>query len=276
MSKEVDNLVKDIKDVKIQGANEIALAGIRVVAIHSDKNSINKILSTRSTEPLLQNSLKIIRNSINKKKTAKKLIGYIEDSKFEIARKGAKLIKNNMNIFSHCHSSSVMEILKYAKKFEKKEFVVYTLEVEPLLQGRKTARELAKAGIKVIIFPDLAAEQALSKCDLFLFGADAFLKGGVVNKLGTSLLCELAKTHSIPHYSCGVSLKYTNKVKIEKRSGKEVWNERNKNIDVENPAFDFTKKKYLTGVISELGVKTYSEFIKFASNTFNILNKIHE
>jgi translation initiation factor 2B subunit (eIF-2B alpha/beta/delta family) len=159
--------------------------------------------------------------------------------------------------------------LKYAKRIQKKKFVVYTLEVEPLLQGRKTAEELAEAGIKTIIFPDLAAEQALKKCDIFFFGADAFLKDAVVNKIGTSMLCKLANELKIPNYSCGVSLKYAHKIKIETRSGREVWDEKNDKITVVNPAFDVTKYKFLSGIISEFGVLNSKQFVKHASKTID-------
>jgi translation initiation factor 2B subunit (eIF-2B alpha/beta/delta family) len=272
-SAKFDQIVKEIKDVKIQGANNIAMSGISATLIKSDKESIKKVISARPTEPLLQNSIKIIEKSKNKNQTAKRLISYIEKSKSKIGYFGSYLIKDNMNIFSHCHSSSVIEIIKYAKKVEKKNFVVYTLEVEPLLQGRKTAEELAKFGIKVVIFPDLAAENALKSCDIFLFGADAFLKDGVVNKIGTSLLCDVAKEHKIPVYSCGVSLKFTKNVKIEQRPGREVWDERNKNIQIVNPAFDFTKRELLSGVVSELGILKYKDFIKKAKNTKKNLSK---
>ena len=264
---EFDSIIQDIKDIKIQGANHIAIEGIKASILKNDKQSLRKILSTRPTEPLLQNAIYLLEKSKNKEKKAKQLIKYIETSNQKIARKGATLIKNNMNIFSHCHSTTVMEILKYAKKVQKKNFVVYTLEVEPVLQGRITAKELSAAGIKVVIFPDLAAESALRKCDLFLFGADAFLKKGVVNKIGTQLLCNIAKEYKIPAYSCGVSLKFTKKAKIEFRSGREVWDERNKKIEVVNPSFDFTKKKYIIGVISELGILSYRDFVKQAKKT---------
>jgi len=266
-SAKFDEIIRQIKDVKIQGANNIAISGIEAALLKSDKGSIKKIISARPTEPLLQNSISIITKSKDKKKSAQKLIDYIEKSKSKIGFFGSYLIKDNMNVFSHCHSSSVIEILKYAKKIEKKNFVVYTLEVEPLEQGKQTAEELSKMGIKVIVFPDLAAEQALKNCDVFLFGADAFLKSGVVNKIGTSLLCDIAREYNIPAYSCGVSLKYTKDVKIESRSGREVWDERNKNIIVINPAFDFTNKKMLSGVVSELGILKYKDFIKNAKRT---------
>ena len=108
-----------------------------------------------------------VSKSKNQKKAAKEFLFYLKKSEIKIAKKGVGLVRNNINIFSHCHSSTVISILKQAKK-RKKKFVVYTTEVEPLLQGRKTAKELAKSGIKVVVSPDLAAEQILEKCDLFL------------------------------------------------------------------------------------------------------------
>ncbi len=267
MKRGTEIVLKEISDVKIQGANNVALAGIMAYVKDPSEESYKKILAARPTEPLLQNAFKILKNSKNKKEMGKALVQYINSSKSKIALAGSKLIKNDMNIFSHCHSSTVMEILKYAKKEKKKKFIVYTLEVEPLLQGRKTAEELAKAGIKVIVFPDLAAESALRKCDLFLFGADAFTKKGVANKIGTEFLCHLAKEHNIPRYSCGMALKFTKKVKIEERSGREVWDAKNENIVVVNPAFDFTKKKLLSGVISELGILNFRDFVKKAKRS---------
>jgi translation initiation factor 2B subunit (eIF-2B alpha/beta/delta family) len=86
---------------------------------------------------------------------------------------------------------------------------------------------------------------AMKKCDLFLFGADAFSKKYVANKIGTSTLVKIAKLYGIPRFSCGVSMKFTKKITLEKRSGREVWDEREKNIEVENLAFDKTKLKNL-------------------------------
>lgn len=266
---EFEKIIKDIKDVKIQGANSIAINGIKAFLLEPEKEYVKKIFSARPTEPLLQNSLKILEKSSQKTRTAKRLIEYIENSKKQIAHFGADLIKNNTNVFSHCHSSTVIDILKYAKKVQKKTFVVYTLEVEPLLQGRKTAEELAEAGIKTIVFPDLAAEQALKKCDIFFFGVDAFLKDSVVNKIGTSMLCGMAHELKIPNYSCGVSLKYAHEIKIETRSGREVWDARDNKITVVNPAFDITKYKLLSGIISEFGVLNPGQFVKHASKTIS-------
>ncbi|MFH1521940.1 MAG: hypothetical protein ABIF18_03195 [archaeon] len=259
-----NKILADIKSIKIQGAENVAKAGIEAFLLEPNKKSAKKILAVRPTEPLLQNAIKILLKSSYPKKTAKKFLSDLKKSHEAITKRGAQLIKNDMNIYTHCHSSTVIDILKYAKKKQKKNFVVYTTEVEPLLQGRQTAKDLAKSKIKVIVAPDLAAENSLKKCDLFLFGADAFTKSVVANKIGTSTLVRLAKIHNVPRYSCGVALKFTKKIKIENRSSREVWDEREKKIEVINPAFDKTKLKELSGVISEFGNLTPKQFVKKA------------
>jgi translation initiation factor 2B subunit (eIF-2B alpha/beta/delta family) len=259
-----DKILEDIKSIKIQGAENVAKAGIKAFLLQPDKKSANQILKTRPTEPLLQNAIKSLLTTKNPKKEAEKFLKDLKKSHETITKKGAMLIRKNMNVYTHCHSSTVMDILKYAKRKRKKDFVVYTSEVEPILQGHLTAQDLAKAKIKVIISPDLAAEQTLKKCDLLLFGADAFTPNAVINKIGTSTLCKIAKDRGIPRFACGVSKKFTKKVKIENRPGKEVWDERNNKIEVINPAFDRTNKKLVSGVVSEFGILHYGNFIKKA------------
>jgi methylthioribose-1-phosphate isomerase len=68
--------------------------------------------------------------------------------------------------------------------------------------------------------------------------------------------------YKIPRYSCGVSSKFTKKIRIEKRPSKELWFRRNKNIEINNPAFDKTNYNLLTGIISELGILKPKDFIK--------------
>lgn len=266
-----NRIISNIKSIKIQGAENVAKAGIEAYLLNSTKDSAEKILSTRPTEPLLQNAIKLLQESKYPNRQARKFLTNLRKSHEKIVKKGASLIKNDMNIYTHCHSSTVMDILKYAKKVKKKKFVVYTTEVEPLLQGHKTAYDLAKSKIPVIIAPDLAAEQSLKKCDLFLFGVDAFTKSKIANKIGTSTLVKLAKLHKIPRYACGVALKFTKKITIQPRSAKEVWDEREKNIQVLNPPFDKTSLKDVTGIICEFGILKKKEFVKKAKEKLKFL-----
>jgi len=256
-----NQIVDGIKKVKIQGATDVAKAAIDAFLLSPTKSSAKILLNSRPTEPLMQHAIKFISNSKDKEKAARDFKKYLLVSEEKIADYGSRLVKNNMKIYSHCHSTSVISILKKAKK-QGKRFVVYTTEVLPLYQGKKTAKELARSGIKTTVFPDLAAEQALEECDLLLFGSDAYLKNGQVNKIGTSMLCQMAKNKKIPRYSCGISLKYTSKIKFEFRNPDEVWHENIRQVTVKNPAFDFIKKDLISKVISEFGVSSYSQFIR--------------
>ena len=271
-----DKLLRNIKSLKIQGAENVAKKGIQAYVLKPNTDSKKKILELRPTEPLLKNALNYLDSKKFTKIAEEKFLKEIRKSHKLTMEAGAELIEDGMNIYSHCHSTTVIDILKKAKR-DGKRFVVYTTEVEPHLQGRKTAKELAKYDIQVFVAPDLAAEQLIKKCDIFFFGVDAFTKTAVYNKIGTNTLAKIAKSHRVKVYSCGISLKFINSVKIEQRKGKEVWDERQKKIEVLYPAFDRTPYSLVNGIISEFGIKTPKSFVKLAkkkiSNISSILNK---
>ncbi len=180
-----------------------------------------------------------------------------------------KLIKNNQIIFTHCHSTNVVNALISAHKKGKK-FEVYNTETRPLFQGRKTAVELSSAGISVTTFVDSALGLALSKkteknknkvTKVFL-GADALLKDGIINKIGSGLISETAFNHNISVYIIADSWKFSNHpVPIETRPLNEIWDKAPKNVKIKNPAFEFVPKKYISGIVSELGVLSYGDFV---------------
>ena len=260
--KKFNQICKDIKSIKIQGARNIAKKAFYAYKLIPTEKSKRKLLSLRPTEPLLANILKI-----SDKISYQDLIKKLNSNQDEINKQVFKLIKKDNVIFTHCHSSSVVQALIYAKKKGKK-FEVYNTETRPLYQGRKTLQELKKAKIKVTMFVDSAASIALTKsqetkkADLFLLGADAILKKGVINKVGSGMFAQIAKSNKIPIYILGDSWKYFPKeIKMETRNFKEVW-KTSKNIKIKNPAFELINKKLITKIISELGIMSYNQFIK--------------
>jgi translation initiation factor 2B subunit (eIF-2B alpha/beta/delta family) len=257
-----NKITKDIKSIKIQGAKNVAKAGFRAYKLVPTKISQNKLLSLRSTEPMLENLLKIA-DTLSYNQLLKKL----KQNQEIINKEVFKLIKNNSVIFTHCHSSSVINALIYAKNNGKK-FEVYNTETRPLYQGRKTSKELKKARIKVTMFVDDAARIALTKnqktrkAHLMLIGADAITKKATFNKVGSGMFAQIAKANKIPVYIISDSLKYTSKpITIEQRNKDEVWDTEQK-IKIENPAFEAVEIKYISGIISELGTLSYKQFIK--------------
>lgn len=257
-----NKLCKDIKSIKIQGAVNIAKAGLQAYKLFPTKSTKQKILSLRLTEPMLKKVLELAED-----KKEKEILEHFKQSQDKINKLVFKLIKNNDLIFTHCHSSNIIKALIYLKTKAKK-FQVYNTETRPLYQGRKTAKELKKEGIKTTMFIDSAIGVALSKetgkiPDKVFLGADAILKKGIINKIGSETIAKLAKLEKIPVYIIADSWKFTKeRVPIENRELNEVWDKAPKKIKIKNPAFEFVHKKYITGIISELGTLSYKEFLK--------------
>jgi len=267
-------IVKDIEKVKIQGAQNIAKKAVEAYKLFPNKRSKKKLLSSRPTEPLLKNVL----NSLTVggfgglEENYKKIMNHFEETQKKINRSALKLIKNNDVIFTHCHSSTVNGALIHAKNQGKK-FQVYVTETRPLYQGRKTAKELSKAKIKTTLFVDSAGMLALTKSQgtkkvkKFFIGADALLGRGIVNKIGSGMLAQIAYENKIPLYIFADSWKYSKeKVKMEQRGFREVWNsfrkKSNSKITIKNPAFEFVDKKYIDSIVSEYGVLKYKDFLR--------------
>src|SRR3989338_10247674 len=192
--KELNKIIKDINEIKIQGARNIARMAFYAYNLIPTKISKNKLINSRPTEPMMQNVLKMAQKKISKEKILK----HFDKSQEKINEDVFKLIKNNKVIFTHCHSTNVVNALIYAKKKGKK-FEVYNTETRPLFQGRKTAQELKKHGIKVTMFVDsafgvaLMKEQGTKKTNKIFIGADALLKKGVINKIGSGVIAKIAK-----------------------------------------------------------------------------------
>ena len=183
-----DAICRDIKSLKIQGAINVAKSGADALFDYSKKmkakdaldsldllkKASETLVATRATEPALRNmvsffiddlpadSLKNFNREIERRHKAIK--AHFDDAEKKIIEYGARKIKPGSIVFTHCHSSTVCNILKEAKR-RGITFEVHNTETRPLYQGRKTAIELVKAGISVTHYVDSAARHALKKSD---------------------------------------------------------------------------------------------------------------
>lgn len=265
-----NKIINNIKKVKIQGARNIAREAVKAYFLVPSKKTKQILLASRPTEPMMENVLDLAESGISKEKILK----YFQETQEKINMSTIKLIKNKDIIFTHCHSTNVINSLIYAKKKGKK-FEVYNTETRPLFQGRRTAKEVGKAGIKVTMFVDCAAAFAIEKdskkdkiyVNKIFLGADALIKKGIINKIGSKMIAELAYFHKIPLYIVADSWKFTKrKVPIEQRPLNEIWDKAPKNIKIKNPAFEFVPKKYIRAIVSEFGVLSYDKFLKRCEN----------
>jgi ribose 1,5-bisphosphate isomerase len=300
-----DKVLKRLKNLEIQGAENVAVESVNALyhIIHSSKShsayelirelkhAEKQLIEARPTEPCMRNCLKYALHGaeqggsdiIDVIRKLDENIRYVQQHFADVHQKiveyGAKKITSGQVIFTHCHSSSVVAILLEAKR-QGKSFEVHNTETRPKFQGRITAAELAKAGIKVTHYVDSAARQALKKADLCLFGADAIQADGVIiNKIGTELFAEIANGYDCPIFFCTDSWKYDPESAygieeiIEKRNKLEVWPGSPKGVNVINPAFEKVHPSLATGIISELGVFRPSAFVEEVRQTYPWLKR---
>jgi ribose 1,5-bisphosphate isomerase len=270
--KRFEKICKDIKTLKVQGAESVAIAGLKAYSLLPEEKSIKKLLSLRATEPALRNALQYA-----KKFSVAAALKHFKDSEQKTDKLIPKIIKQNSVIFTHCHSSTVVDGLIYAKKHGKK-FEVFNTETRPLFQGRKTAKELARAGIKVTTIIEAGARAAIVKdsllkeANLVLLGADAILEdGSVINKIGSGMFAEIAFNHKVPVYIATDAWKFSQrKIKIEERNFKEIWKNAPAHVRIKNPAFEIVEAKYIKAIISELGILKPEDFVRKIKKVYDI------
>jgi ribose 1,5-bisphosphate isomerase len=283
-----ERICRDIKGLKIQGAENIAKAALEALKYRHDKKAIKRIVSLRPTEPALRNAIALVLSLVEKGKEWGEAIEIVKNYLYEAEEKtkkyGASIIKDNCIIYTHCHSSTVESVLELAKK-KGKSFVVYVTETRPLFQGRITAERLAKKGIRVVLGVDGYAYSFLKKADMFLFGADAITSNGdIINKVGTGMFAELANHLDVPCYCLTTSLKYDPITRygyeeiIEERSFREVWNKKIKNLKIVNPAFEIVEAKNVNAIVSEFGILSITNFLSEANKIWEdrIVEKLKE
>ena len=133
-------------------------------------------------------------------------------------------------------------------------------ETRPLLQGaRLTAWELERAGIPHAVIADSAAGAMMARGEVthVITGADRIAANGdVANKVGTFTLAVLAAHHAIPFYvvaptsTVDLSTPSGGEIPIEERDAAEVT----ERFAARNPAFDVTPARFVTAIVTELGV----------------------
>ena len=274
-----EQICNDIKNLKIQGAEQVARAALKALEIRHDKKSVKKIVSLRPTEPCLRNCVYHALSFHNIDVGIQETVQLMNYARHKVITHGANLVQNKSIVFTHCHSGTVVSILLEAKRQGKK-FQVYNTETRPNLQGRITAQELLKANIPVTMFVDSSSTTALKKADLFLFGVDAITgQGSVINKIGNKMMAEIAHKYDVPRYACSFSWKFDPKTvlgkieKLEARDEREVWPGKPKKLKISNIVFEEIPSDLITGIVSELGILEPGTFVSEFSIKYPFLVK---
>ncbi|MFH0834957.1 MAG: S-methyl-5-thioribose-1-phosphate isomerase [Candidatus Micrarchaeota archaeon] len=298
----------DIKALKIQGAEAVAAKSVNALAqemeaspaktrkgfVKEMRETVAFLKNSRPTEPALRNALRfmLLRTMESKETDVVALKQLVEQeareyhenalrTKLKIAEYGSRLVPKGASVLVHCHSSTVMRVLKKAQDDGKKPKVFCT-ESRPLYQGRISAKELSDYGIDTTLVVDSAVSTVLRKMsdeDVVFVGADAITsEGDLINKIGTCNIATLAKEHGKAFYPCTGTHKFDpltlwgESERIEERSADEVWKkkERPRKLRVMNPAFDVTPASCVTAFVTELGVVPPSSLIGLLWKRFGL------
>ena len=198
-----------------------------------------------------------------------------------LPQKGTVLTHCNAGALAACGYGSALGVIRAAVE-RGHEIDVLADETRPYLQGaRLTAWELMKDNIPTTVLCDNMSAHLMSKgrIQAVVVGADRIAANGdTANKIGTYGVAILAREHGIPFYvaapwaTIDMATAHGNLIPIEQRDQREVTHSNGRQmtpdgVGVENPAFDVTPAKYITGIITERGVLTapFSESIAVMS-----------
>jgi methylthioribose-1-phosphate isomerase len=196
---------------------------------------------------------------------------------------GAELVPDNATILHHCNTGALATVdwgtalgVIFSAHEQGKNVHVLVDETRPRLQGaRLTAWELEQRGISFDIIADNAAGHFMRRgeVDIVLVGSDrTAANGDVANKIGTYKLAVVARETGVPFYpvvptsTIDLNLANGDLIPIEERSPDEVLCVAGTRVAPEratarNPAFDVTPHRYVTGIVTEVGV-VYPPFVK--------------
>ncbi len=196
---------------------------------------------------------------------------------------GAELVSDGDTILHHCNTGALATVdwgtalgVIFAAHEQGKNIHVLVDETRPRLQGaRLTAWELQQRGISYDLIADNAAGHFMrtGEVDLVLVGSDrTAANGDVANKIGTYKVAVVAKENGVPFYpvvptsTIDLNLAHGDLIPIEERSPDEVLCVGPQSIAPEgatarNPAFDVTPHRYVTGIVTEVGI-VYPPFVK--------------
>lgn len=184
-----------------------------------------------------------------------------------IAELACRFITDETVIFLHGHSRVVTQCLVHAAGTGT-HFSVIVTEGRPDFAGHRAAKVLIAAGIPVTIVLDAAVAHHMEKASLVLLGAEGVVEnGGIINKIGTKMMCMVAQVLNKPVYVAAESYKFARLFPLTQQDLPEKHQRHLKTVDggelpngakVDNPSCDYTQPQYITSIFSDLGILTPS------------------
>jgi len=196
-----------------------------------------------------------------------------------IAQHALSKIHDGDVLLTFGHSEAIEVLLKTAHTEAQIQFYVWIVDSRPLMEGkRKLLKSLRSVGISCgyIQLNALTYVMQQQVTKVFLGASALLVNGSIYGQIGTACVALIAKNHHIPVLVCCETYKISNKVQLESITNNELGNpddllllyDDNKNKDtttksksksksklnVVNLLYDVTPDKFISGIITELGI----------------------
>lgn len=284
LSSKISQRITHIKNNTTSGATEITIDGVKTLLLLLEKMKTSSIETTLqqiqttlhqiiNAQPLMASLFTYVNNTLlflqqNQFETNSELKTKLFDhskSFLEALQTGNDLISNHATslipkqatIYTYSHSSTVRETIMSASK-QGKQIKVHCSESRPKHEGIDLAKKLTAEAIPTVLSTDAALFSTIRHADLLLIGADAITTEGIVHKIGSLSLVQLAAQYHIPVYSLSVKEKMLpSSYQLPKESSKnpaDITSEDIPYLQVANYFFDYSPLHLFTNIVTQKGV----------------------
>jgi translation initiation factor 2B subunit (eIF-2B alpha/beta/delta family) len=196
----VDALQKWVSTHKNISSNEILEAAAAIAETHPEMAPLGRIAAEVAVTSREVNRASELSHTLDR------LRKRITTAPQTISEKFAHLLpRKKIHIAAYSYSSTVANAIIHARK---NIAIAYISEGRPGNEGRTTATKLARAGIRVIIVPDVVLLSQLPPVSHVVFGADCIMQNGFFNKTGTSLLMRIGLANGARVWVLSDTLKF--------------------------------------------------------------------
>jgi len=193
----------------------------------------------------------------------------LETAPMRIAQHFSKALrrKGQWTLATYSYSSTVLRAICQSRK---KVGIVLCSEGRPAVEGRRTAREIARMGLVVHFTTDAALTRDLCAANVLVIGADSVRAHDnwihFLNKVGTQALVDSARCFENPVWILADTTKFLPRelailsdYRERARPAREVWTRPPRNVVVCNYYFDFVGYETGMRVLTEKGWLKYNQ-----------------
>jgi translation initiation factor 2B subunit (eIF-2B alpha/beta/delta family) len=165
----------------------------------------------------------------------------IENQRQAATVTASKIILRHNSIFTLSNSSAIRNAILKANE-QGWQGKVYMIESRPMNEGIIQAEAISQAGIKTVVGVDLMMREFIAKSDALFLGSDCVTETYFVNKVGSAVAVEIAKSEKKIVYVLTDKSKTISTRKYsfspDNNPADEVYKSENKKIKVINQYFE--------------------------------------